>query len=119
MPGAAPFAFHHDSADSGLQLARIDDDLAAYFKTKDGVLVVRAPEGGTLGLKSGDVIRKINGRSVASPVAAWEELADAEDGPVRMSVVRQNKELALEGSLPASGRRHVERRIVIRKEKDE
>lgn len=117
-PGAAP-AFRHGGADIGLQLARIDDDLAAYFKTRDGVLVVRAPDGGTLGLKSGDVIRKINDRSVASPVAAWEELADAKDQPVKMTVLRQGKELALEGKLPESGRRHIERRIVIEKDGDE
>ncbi|MFA5940717.1 MAG: PDZ domain-containing protein [Sinimarinibacterium sp.] len=116
---AAAMRLHHGGADFGLQLARIDDDLAAYFKTKDGVLVVRAPDGGTLGLKSGDVIRKINGRSVASPVAAWEELADAKNQPVKMTVLRQSKELSLEGILPESSRRHVERHIVIKKEKDE
>lgn len=116
MPPTAPMAMalRHPGADAGLQLARIDDDLAGYFKTKDGVLVVHAPEGGTLGLKSGDVIRRINGRSVASPVAAWEELADTRDKPVKMTVLRQAKEVALEGKLPDAGRAHVERRIIIK-----
>lgn len=120
LPPTAPMAMapRHPGADAGLQLARIDDDLASYFKTKDGVLVVRAPAGGTLGLKSGDVIRRINGRSVASPVAAWEELADAKDKPVKMTVLRQANEVALEGNLPEVKRTHVERRIVIKTDDD-
>lgn len=112
VPGVAPPAFEH--ADAGLQLARIDDDLASYFKTKDGVLVVRAPGSGTLGLKSGDVIRKINGRSVASPVAAWEELADSEGRSISMDVVRLGKTMTLDGELPGLGQLHDKRRIVIR-----
>ncbi len=84
---------------NSLQLARIDEDLAGYFRTKDGVLVLRAPEGGTLALKSGDVIQRINGRSVASPVAAWEEIASADEAAVRMDVVRHGKTLTLSGKL--------------------
>ena len=43
----------------------------------------------------------------------------AKDKPVKMAVLRQNKELTLEGSLPETGRRHIERRIVIKKDGDE
>lgn len=93
----------------GLQLARLDDDLAVYFKTKDGVLVVAAPEGGSLDLRSGDVIRRINGRSVASPVAAWEEIAEAaDDQPLKLQVTRQGKNLELTGLLPQRPRREIE-----------
>ncbi|MFP5307848.1 MAG: PDZ domain-containing protein [Gammaproteobacteria bacterium] len=106
LPPGAPLALHLHHDDAGLQLARLDDDLAAYFDTKDGVLVVRAPEGGTLALKSGDVIRRINGRSVASPVAAWEELGDA-DGELTMDVLRRGKTLTLRGTLPERRKRRI------------
>ncbi len=112
IPPIPPFAVRVERGDGGMQLARLDDDLAAYFKTRDGVLVVRAPEGGTLGLKSGDVIRRINGRSVASPVAAWEELGQAGDS-MRMEVVRHGKEVTLEGTLPDLRGRGDRQRIVI------
>ncbi|MDP9139659.1 MAG: PDZ domain-containing protein [Pseudomonadota bacterium] len=98
---------------NSLQLARIDDDLAGYFRTKDGVLVLRAPEGGTLALKSGDVIQRINGRSVASPVAAWEELASADSAAVKMDVIRHGKTLALSGKLAAKAD-VLERKVIIK-----
>lgn len=105
IPALAPLA---PPAPGGLQLARIDDDLAVYFKTKDGVLVVAAPEGGTLALKSGDVIHRINGRSVASPVAAWEEIADADDAPLTLQITRQGKAMELAGTLPDQPKRRVD-----------
>jgi C-terminal processing protease CtpA/Prc len=112
VPALAPLA---PRAPGGLQLVRIDDDLAVYFKTKDGVLVIAAPDGGSLALKSGDVIRRINGRSVASPVAAWEEIANADDAPLKLQVTRQGKAIELSGTLPQQPRRHTE---IIRIEKN-
>lgn len=89
--------------DAGLKLARIDDHLAEYFKTKDGVLVLEVPEEDPLGLRSGDVIRKINGRSVASPRAAWDELGEVRgDTPVKLDITRKGKMLSLQGPLPQS-----------------
>lgn len=103
VPPAAPEPPAPVSHTGGLlQLARIDDELAGYFQTRDGVLVLRAPGGGTLALKSGDVIQRINGRSVASPVAAWEELAGVEGATLKMDVIRHGKPLALSGKLGAS-----------------
>lgn len=101
VPPAPPQHWTWSDADGGqaLQLARLDDELSGYFRTKDGVLVLRAPAGGTLALKSGDVIQRINGRSVASPVAAWEELANAQDKALNMDVLRHGKALSLSGKL--------------------
>lgn len=103
IPPVPPAAPEPPVSHSGnlLQLARIDDDLASYFQTKDGVLVLRAPGGGTLALRSGDVIQRINGRSVASPVAAWEELAGVESATLKIDVIRHGKTLALSGQLGA------------------
>src|SRR5262245_13311619 len=89
----------------GLELAKRDEDLGAYFKTDDGVLVVKAPKDGTLGLKSGDVIQKIDGVSVSEPVAVLDKLRSrAEEQTVKLEVVRQGRNLTLEGRIPvASG----------------
>ncbi|HEY1181927.1 MAG TPA: S1C family serine protease, partial [Rhodocyclaceae bacterium] len=95
-----PGSWSEDSGEA-LQLARIDDELAGYFRTRDGVLVLRAPAGATLALKSGDVIQRINGRSVASPVAAWEEIASADGAALKMDVMRHGKPLSLSGTLTA------------------
>lgn len=93
------WAWSDSDGRQALQLARIDDDLAGYFRTKDGVLVLRAPATGTLALKSGDVIQRINGRSVASPVAAWEEITSANGAALKVDVMRHGKVLSLSGKL--------------------
>lgn len=88
-----------------LQLAKLDADLAGYFKTSEGVLVVRPPAKGTLALKSGDVIQKINDRKVSSPVSALEQLAAADpDARLRLEVWRQGKPVQVEGTLPREQR---------------
>lgn len=119
LPPGSSWAWRDDVIGAGLQLARLDDDLATYFKTRDGVLVVHAPQGGSLALKSGDVVRRINGRSVSSPVAAWQELAEAGDAPIRMDIIRHGKDITLEGSLPEPGENRAERRAKVNRKTDE
>ena len=88
----------------GLQLAKLDADLATYFKTSDGVLVVKATEGSSLGLKSGDVIQEIDGESVKSPVEVMEQLTESKAGSaVTMKVVRQGRTESLKGTAPEHG----------------
>lgn len=87
----------------GFQLARLDEDLAGYFRTRDGVLVVKAPppQDGAPALKSGDVIQAINGEPVGSPVEVLDRLLSL--GPragVSLQVLRQGATLNLEGRLP-------------------
>jgi hypothetical protein len=84
LPPMAPWAPMAPRAAGGLQLARIDDGLAVYFRTKDGVLVV---------------------------VAAWEEITSAGDAALQLQVVREGRELTLEGRLPEAGLRRIERRV--------
>lgn len=98
---------------AGLKLARIDDNLAEYFHTKDGVLVLEAPQDGPLDLRSGDVIRKINGRSVASPQAAWDELAEVPGNePVKIELMRKGKAMSLQGPLPKALRVQTRRELI-------
>ena len=88
FPGMAP----------DLQLARLDADLAAYFRTDEGVLVVRAPSEGGTGLRSGDVIQEINGEDVESPVEVLERLTEAEPGStLAIRVVRHGRSELLAG----------------------
>src|SRR5262249_15086174 len=89
-------------SDAGLQLAKLDDDLASYFQTHEGVLVVKSTKDkdGTLALKSGDVIVKIDGDAVDSPVAAMDKLRNAGDKDVKLDVIRHGKHETLKGKSP-------------------
>lgn len=85
----------------GLQLVPLNEDLASYFDTPDGVLVVHAPKDSSLKLKGGDVIQRIDGRTVAGPQDVLEQLADAAPGtPVKFNLVRRGKSQTLEASAP-------------------
>ncbi len=87
----------------GLELARLDEDLGSYFKTSDGVLVVKAPKSGALGLKSGDVIQKIDGVSVSEPVTVLDKLRSrGEEQTVRLEVFRKGRALELQGRIPVA-----------------
>lgn len=95
-----------------MQLARLDAELAPYFKTDQGVLVIKAPKDGSLGLKGGDVITRLEGEAVTSPVAVWEGLAEVDGNePVKAEVVRAGKTVKLEGTVPTHRRvirKHIE-----------
>ncbi len=120
LPPSAPLAPAPCGAPlPGVQLVGMNDDLADYFDTDGGVLVVAAPAGkalpkGTLELKGGDVIRAVNGRKVEHPIDAWDALSGA-DGTTRLrvTVIRHGTERTLEGTVPPSLAPDVERRIII------
>jgi S1-C subfamily serine protease len=93
QPGGRPFMYRFDRADAArpagdfmegpdfppglerlyggpladLELAPLNPDLGQYFGTNEGVLVIRAPKDGTLGLKGGDVVLTVDGRKPVSP----------------------------------------------------
>jgi S1-C subfamily serine protease len=92
---------HGDASPHGMELCKLDTELAPYFRTDKGVLVVSAPHSGSLGLKGGDVIQVVDGKTVDSPVEVWDRFADvAGDAKVKVDVVRQGKAMSLEGTLP-------------------
>jgi S1-C subfamily serine protease len=87
---------------AGLQLAKLDADLASYFQASEGVLVIKVPtdKEATLALKSGDVIQKIDGDTVETPVEAMDKLRDAGDKEVKVDLIRHGKHETIKGKPP-------------------
>jgi type II secretory pathway component PulC len=87
----------------GLELAKLDEDLGAYFKTREGVLVVKAPKSSALNLKSGDVIQKIDGKTINEPVTVLDMLRSrGAEQTVKIDVVRQGRKQELNGKIPVA-----------------
>lgn len=78
----------------GLRLAPLDEDLARYFGTTRGALVLKA-EGDVLnGLRSGDVIQSIDGEAINDPKQAMRTLAEADPGQrVALTVLRERRSI--------------------------
>jgi len=87
--GPSDFFFRFGGPMADVELARLNDDLGAYFGTTDGVLVISAPEDNPFGLKGGDVILSIDGRAARGPSSLLRVLSSYEDGEaVRLEVLR-------------------------------
>jgi S1-C subfamily serine protease len=88
-----------------MELATLNPELGEYFGTTEGLLVVRAPRADGLGLKSGDVILGIDGRTPSTPSQAMRILRSYEEGdPVQFQVLRQKKRTTVSGKIPAQER---------------
>ncbi|HXH62634.1 MAG TPA: PDZ domain-containing protein [Gemmatimonadales bacterium] len=84
-----------------LELVTLNSDLGEYFGTKDGVLVVRAPNDSTLPVKGGDVIVAIGGRKPTSPSHAMRILRSYDTGEtVQIDVMRHQKRVTLSWTVP-------------------
>jgi serine protease Do len=88
----------------GLSVTPLSDQLAAYFGTKDGVLVSSVePDSAAAkaGVRAGDVITSINGQSVTDPRDVIEELREADPGSsVEFGIVRDKKAQTLKAIVP-------------------
>lgn len=106
MGGMPPMIHFRGPAIRGLELAKIEEDLGSYFKTRDGVLVIKAPKNGNLALKGGDVILKIDGDAVSEPITVLDKLhSRGEEQTVKLEVMRQGKKMELEGKIPVADAR--------------
>jgi S1-C subfamily serine protease len=86
---------------AGMELATLTPRLGQYFGTDRGVLVVRAPESGTLQLQDGDVILAIDGREPKNGSHATRILRSYQPGEkIAMKIMRQKKSLSLQVTLP-------------------
>ncbi|HXM37608.1 MAG TPA: PDZ domain-containing protein [Gemmatimonadales bacterium] len=99
-PGEFEFAF--GSPWGGIEMVKLNPDLGDYFGTREGVLVVRAPEDSTLALKGGDVIISIGGRKPTSPEQAMRILRSYDTGEtVTLDVLRKQKHVTVTWKVPA------------------
>ncbi|HNR23567.1 MAG TPA: PDZ domain-containing protein [Steroidobacteraceae bacterium] len=86
---------------SGLEFVTLTPGLGEYFGADKGVLVVRAPKDGALGLREGDVIREIGGREPQSSAHATRIIASYQPGEsVPITVLRKKQSVALNSVLP-------------------
>jgi S1-C subfamily serine protease len=85
----------------GLQLVDVNSELGDYFGTKEGALVVRSPKDSTLGLRGGDVILAIDGRTVRSSSQAMRILRSYDSGEkAKLDVMRQKKRTTVTWTVP-------------------
>lgn len=90
----------------GIELVSLNPDLGEYFGTREGVLVVRAPEDSTLALKGGDVILAIGGRKPTSPSHAMRILRSYDTGEtVSIEVQRKQRRTTLTWKVPEERQR--------------
>ncbi|MBB1060106.1 PDZ domain-containing protein [Marilutibacter spongiae] len=85
---------------NGLNLASVDASLGRYFGTGSGVLVLSTgPE--LKGLQSGDVIRKVDGKPVATPREAMDALRGKPSGSrVAVEYLRDRKTAIAQVTVP-------------------
>jgi len=86
-----------------MELVSLTPQLGRYFGTDKGVLVVRAPK--DFKLEDGDVILAIDGREPTSGSHATRILGSYQPGEkIAMKVMRQQKAVSVETTLPERGR---------------
>jgi serine protease Do len=91
----------------GIRVETLTPQLAEYFGAKGGVLVTTVDENSAAakaGLKAGDVITGLNGRSVDDSSDVQRELRRAEDGDVTLDIVRDRKSQTLKAKIEPSPR---------------
>jgi serine protease Do len=88
----------------GLTLAPLTEQLAAYFGTKEGVLVSTVVNGSAAaqaGLRAGDVITEVNGRRAQNVADVMRTVRDAKPGSaLEMRVLREKKEMTFKVIVP-------------------
>ena len=98
MDGPLMFALGSPLAD--LELAPLNPDLGRYFGTTDGILVISLPPESGLGLKGGDVILAVDGRTPASPAQLLRILRSYEPGQeVKLEIMRDKRRQVVVGRI--------------------
>jgi len=91
----------HGNSWGDMELVELNEGLGKYFGTDSGILVVSAPESGTLKLEDGDVIQKIDGREPTSVRHALRILSSYQGGEsLEIEIIRDKKRRKLEISMP-------------------
>jgi S1-C subfamily serine protease len=88
-----------------MELVPLTPGLGSYFGTREGLLVVRAPEDETLALQDGDVIMAISGRKPRDTGHAMRILRSFEAGEtLTLQIMREKRERTLSIELPEVAR---------------
>jgi S1-C subfamily serine protease len=88
---------------AGMQLTSLTPQLAKYFGTDKGLLVLRAPKDDVYKLQDGDVILNIDGRVPTSGSHVTRILRSYQPGEtLTMRIMRDHKPMELQITLPAS-----------------
>jgi len=100
------FAFTFGGALADLELAPMNPGLGEYFGTSRGVLVVDAPDNGGLGLKPGDVVTAVDGRSVDTPGELIRVLRTYDnDKQFTMTITRKKQQQAISTTMGSADKR--------------
>lgn len=95
---AVPFLYGSPLAD--LELAPLNPDLGQYFGASTGVLVISVPGESQLGLKGGDVVLAVDGRTPESPSHLLRILRSYEESErFKAEVLRNRKRVSVDGRL--------------------
>ncbi len=90
------------SAWSSMELVELNAGLGKYFGTDSGLLVVSAPEMGSLELQDGDVIQSIDGREPKDVRHAMRILSSYQSGEsLKLGIMRDKKKRTLKVEIPA------------------
>ena len=89
---------------ANLELVKMNPGLADYFGTSEGILVVSAPGDSALGLRAGDVILAIGGRTPSGPSHAFRILGTYDPGEsVTFELMRMKRHVNITGKMPEQG----------------
>lgn len=103
--GPHGLSFHYGPATrwGAMELVTLTPDLGAYFGADEGLLVVRAPTEPGLGLRDGDVILAIDGRTPSDPAHAMRILRSYEPGEkLRFEIMRDRSRQRIDVVVPAA-----------------
>lgn len=102
LPMGVPVREPRDRPPGTMELTTLTPGLGHYFGTDHGVLVVRAPTGGVLKLRDGDVILSIGGRVPASSSQAIRILTSYDSGDkIRVTILREHHRMEISAIMPS------------------
>lgn len=89
----------------GVEVQELNPQLAEFFGVKEGVLVRSVNKGGAAdkaGIRAGDVIVKVDGKTVSSPLEVTQALRLSDKKPIPLTVMREKKEMAVNVTIESS-----------------
>jgi len=113
-----PFGLGQRTAERrlGVTLVPLSAQLADYFGVKNGVLVssvVADTPGARAGIRAGDVVTTVDGRTVNSPADILARLRDASGATLNVTVMRDKREVRVQVQLEGAERRRTRERNSI------